>query len=323
MTSYTERFGQLTVPELKVETKKRGLSTTGKKKELLMRLSLWARDEIATVCPEANRKLSIQDRDENAKETGSDDASSDNGESSDDAGSDDACDDDDDHDDDDDDGGDDDDDDSSDTDGFSSDDELELCSDTDHRSSRMTTSLQSGHDLVVDDKKEEKTEAEECEKDEFAEEVPEDDLHHNLQKLFGFDSFRNGQEWACRRCLDGHRSLLIAPTGFGKSLCYALPAAMMDGVCLVISPLISLIEVRGIVVGAVSSANGACKKSRVVGIAMEDISVCIGTISSLHDFCRMNHNIRTNSVTYRHESPPPRYREVCRPRDLLQLLMTL
>ena len=68
-------------------------------------------------------------------------------------------------------------------------------------------------------------------------------LHSSLMKMFGYEDFREGQEWAIRRCLAGDVSLLVAPTGQGKSLCYALPAAMMDGVCIVVSPLVSLMEV--------------------------------------------------------------------------------
>ena len=60
--------------------------------------------------------------------------------------------------------------------------------------------------------------------------------------MFGYTEFRDGQEWAIHRCLNHQRSLLVAPTGFGKSLCYTLPAAMMDGVCIVVSPLLSLIH---------------------------------------------------------------------------------
>jgi superfamily II DNA helicase RecQ len=63
-----------------------------------------------------------------------------------------------------------------------------------------------------------------------------------LQALFGHSKFRPGQEWAIRRCISGQRSLLVAPTGSGKSLCYALPAAMTIGVTIVVSPLVSLIE---------------------------------------------------------------------------------
>jgi superfamily II DNA helicase RecQ len=72
-------------------------------------------------------------------------------------------------------------------------------------------------------------------------------LKATLQSLFGFSSFRHGQEWAIRRCLENERTLLVAPTGFGKSLCYAIPAAMKDGVCIVVSPLLSLIQVRNVI----------------------------------------------------------------------------
>jgi hypothetical protein len=69
-------------------------------------------------------------------------------------------------------------------------------------------------------------------------------LRSTLQTLFGHSEFREGQEWTVRRCLEKKRTLLVAPTGFGKSLCYSLPSALMDGVCIVVSPLISLIQVR-------------------------------------------------------------------------------
>lgn len=68
-------------------------------------------------------------------------------------------------------------------------------------------------------------------------------LHESLEQYFGYTTFREGQEWAIRRCLSHERTLLVAPTGQGKSLCYALPAALMDGICLVVSPLISLMQV--------------------------------------------------------------------------------
>lgn len=67
-------------------------------------------------------------------------------------------------------------------------------------------------------------------------------LHDSLERYFGYTSFRAGQEWAIRRTFSHKRTLLVAPTGQGKSLCYALPAALMDGICLVVSPLISLMQ---------------------------------------------------------------------------------
>ena len=68
-------------------------------------------------------------------------------------------------------------------------------------------------------------------------------LYRSLYRFYGYRSFRGGQEWAIRRCLAGKRTLLVAPTGMGKSLCYILPAGLMKGLTIVVSPLISLMEV--------------------------------------------------------------------------------
>ena len=63
-----------------------------------------------------------------------------------------------------------------------------------------------------------------------------------LKRVFGFDNFRTGQEAAVGRLLDGRSVLAIFPTGGGKSLCYQLPALLLDGLTLVISPLIALMK---------------------------------------------------------------------------------
>ena len=68
------------------------------------------------------------------------------------------------------------------------------------------------------------------------------DIHGILKANFGFESFRGQQEVVIRRVLAGGDSLLLMPTGGGKSLCYQLPALAMDGVTLVISPLIALMK---------------------------------------------------------------------------------
>ena len=70
----------------------------------------------------------------------------------------------------------------------------------------------------------------------------ESTLEDSLQTHFGHSAFRPGQEWAIRRCLSHKRTLLVAPTGQGKSLCYALPSLIMPGICIVVSPLISLMQ---------------------------------------------------------------------------------
>lgn len=72
---------------------------------------------------------------------------------------------------------------------------------------------------------------------------PKSSLYKSLKDYFGHTGFRKGQQWAIQRCLSHQKSLLVAPTGQGKSLCYALPAVLMDGVCIVVSPLVSLMEV--------------------------------------------------------------------------------
>ena len=63
-----------------------------------------------------------------------------------------------------------------------------------------------------------------------------------LKSVFGFDAFRGGQEPVVSKLLDGNSVLAIFPTGAGKSLCYQLPALLLDGVTLVVSPLIALMK---------------------------------------------------------------------------------
>ena len=68
--------------------------------------------------------------------------------------------------------------------------------------------------------------------------APADVLH----RVFGFPEFRGVQEQVVQRVLSGERTLAVMPTGAGKSLCYQLPAVMLDGTCIVISPLIALMH---------------------------------------------------------------------------------
>ncbi len=67
-------------------------------------------------------------------------------------------------------------------------------------------------------------------------------LERLLTQHFGFDRFRPGQQHAITTLLQDHRVLCIQPTGYGKSLLYQLPALLVDGMTLVISPLLALMR---------------------------------------------------------------------------------
>ena len=63
-----------------------------------------------------------------------------------------------------------------------------------------------------------------------------------LQKYFGFEEFREGQTEVISAVLEGHDTVVVMPTGGGKSLCFQLPALMKEGVTVVVSPLIALMK---------------------------------------------------------------------------------
>ena len=63
-----------------------------------------------------------------------------------------------------------------------------------------------------------------------------------LADVFGYDAFRPGQESVIAAILAGRDVMAVMPTGAGKSLCYQIPALVLPGITLVVSPLISLMQ---------------------------------------------------------------------------------
>lgn len=104
-------------------------------------------------------------------------------------------------------------------------------------------------------------------------------IHAKLKEFFGFSSFKGEQEQIISNLLQGNDSFVIMPTGGGKSLCYQLPALLMDGTAIVISPLIALMKnqvdaIRGFVAGNEGIAhflNSSLTKAQIAEVT-EDLT---------------------------------------------------
>ena len=206
VAAHVDRLRMLTLPELRVEAKLRGLTHTGKKKSVLARLSVWVRDEVSNSVGNDDADDNVAQEEDPSQKANEEDSDA------------------------------------------SSDEELAFISGGEINADSEEESDSSEDELEISGQDDSKLSPK------GSKPVPKDNasltskakspLHASMYDIFGYQDFREGQEWAIRRCLAQKKTLLVAPTGQGKSLCYALPAALMDGVCIVVSPLVSLMEVR-------------------------------------------------------------------------------
>src|SRR3954469_14499920 len=97
------------------------------------------------------------------------------------------------------------------------------------------------------------------------------DPKHILQKVFGYQDFRHNQKEIINNVLNGKDSVVLMPTGGGKSLCYQVPALCLPGVTIVVSPLIALMKdqvdallLNGIKAAFLNSTQSSAEQSRII-----------------------------------------------------------
>ena len=110
--------------------------------------------------------------------------------------------------------------------------------------------------------------------------ISSDFLHCELKRYFGFSSFKAQQEDIIKHLMMGNDAFVLMPTGGGKSLCYQLPALLMDGTAIIISPLIALMKnqvdaIRGFIVendGVAHFLNSSLNKTQIAEVKEDLLS---------------------------------------------------
>ncbi len=154
-----------------------------------------------------------------------------------------------------------------------------------------------------------------------------------LERYFGYSDFRPGQDEAVRSALSGHDTLIVMPTGGGKSICYQVPALVLPGLTIVVSPLIALmldqviaLEQRSIPAALVNSTLSAAeideRLARAVSgqlkllyvaperfasptflRALQDMHVSMVAIDEAHCVCEWGHDFRPSYMRLREAWP--------------------
>src|SRR5437588_5461151 len=107
-----------------------------------------------------------------------------------------------------------------------------------------------------------------------------------LLQTFGFPEFRPGQEAVVRRLLAGQSVLAIFPTGGGKSLCYQLPALLFEGLTVVVSPLVALMQDQ-------------VSQLREVNVT----AACLNHMVSIHEYTAITSRVRHGHIKILYLAP--------------------
>ena len=105
-----------------------------------------------------------------------------------------------------------------------------------------------------------------------------------LKKYYGFDSFKAGQEGIIDALLAGRDVVAVMPTGAGKSLCYQIPAMLLPGVTIVVSPLISLMQDQVAALNEAGIQAGFVNSSFVGKFVLKMLSCFVKVIFSISLF---------------------------------------